>query len=139
MAAAPIYPGTIKTPLATLTTVNTTATFYDVWTPSTSAGGKLESLTVTQDSTQTSRTLTWAVSTGGASYPIGQTVVTSGAGTDGTAKAMDVFNQTELPWMRSDGVNRYMMLQAGYKLQVRPSTAVDAGKTLYIVGHGADF
>jgi hypothetical protein len=138
MAASPIYVGTLKTPVVTLTTAHSTASFVDVWTPSTGSGGKLESICITQDSTA-GRTLQWAVSTGSASYLIGETAITSGAGTDGATKATDALNATDFPWIRSDGVNRYFMLQGGYKLQVRPRTALDAGKVLNIVGQGGDF
>ena len=41
--------------------------------------------------------------------------------------------------VRSDGLNRYFMLEAGSKLQVRLRAPLDAGKTLYVVGQAADF
>lgn len=139
MAANPIYVGTIKTPALALTTANTTAAFSDFWTPSTSAGGKLESIAVTQDSTDTIG-LDWAISTGGTAYPIGATTaVTSGAGTDGTGAAIDGLSATSFPWARSDGVNRYFLLQAGWKLQVRLRAPLDAGKTMYVTGQAGDF
>lgn len=139
MAANPIYPGSIKTPKLALTTANTTAAFADFWTPSTSAGGKIESISITQDSTDTIG-LAWAVSTGGASYPLGvTTAVTAGAGTDGTVAAIDGLSTATFPWARSDGVNRYFLLEAGWKLQARLQAPLDAGKTMYLVGQAADF
>lgn len=138
MAAAPIYPGSIKTPLAAVTTANTTAAWADVWAPSTSNGGKLEALMAAQDSTSI-MTLQWAISTGGTAYIIGETPIPASAGTDGTTKSYDVLNVTDIPGIRTDGVNRYFMLAAGYKLQVRPRAAIAAGKTLYIAGQAGDF
>jgi len=139
MASAPIYPGTIKSPTLALTTANTTAAFTDFWTPSTSAGGKLESIGVSQDSTDTIG-LDWAISTGGASYPIGcTTAISSGAGTDGTIAAVDALSTASFPFARSDGINRYLLLGAGYKLQVRLRAPLDAGKTMYLYGQGGDF
>lgn len=139
MAANPIYPGTIKTPALALTTANTTAAFADFWTPSTSAGGKLESIAVTQDSTDTIG-LDWAISTGGTAYPIGaSTAISSGAGTDGTIAANNALNVTTFPWLRNDGVNGYFLLQAGWKLQARLRAPLDAGKTMYITGQAGDF
>lgn len=139
MAASPIYPGTIKTPALAFTTANTTSAYSDFWTPSTSAGGKLESIAITQDSTDTIG-LDWAISTGGTAYPIGvSTAISSGAGTDGTIAAADGLNATTFPWVRSDGVNRYFLLGAGWKLQVKLRAPLDAGKTMYITGQAGDF
>lgn len=140
MAAAPIYPGTLKTPLLALTTANTTAAFADFWTPSTSAGGKLESISIAQSGSTLLLGVDWAISTGGTAYPIGATTgVTSGAGTDGTNAALDALNTAAFPWARSDGVNRYMLLGAGYKLQARLRSPLSAGNTLYLTGQAGDF
>lgn len=140
MAAAPIYPGTIKTPALALTTANTTAAFADFWTPSTSAGGKLESISIAQDGTTGLGGIDWAVSTGGAAYVIGNTTaITSGAGTDGATASMDILNATTFPWIRSDGVNRYFLLGAGWKLQARLRSPLAAGKTVYVTGQAGDF
>lgn len=138
MAAAPIFPGTIKTPALALTTANTTAAFADFWTPST-GGGKLESISIAQDGSS-SVLLDWAVSTGGTSYPIGgTTLITSGAGTDGVTGALDALNTSAFPWARSDGVNRYFLLATGWKLQARLRGQLAAGKTVYITGQAGEF
>ena len=140
MASAPIYPGSIKTPLLALTTANTTSAFSDFWTPSTSAGGKLEAISIAQSGSTLLLGLDWAVSTGGTAYVIGATTaVSSGAGTDGATAAHDGLNTTTFPWVRSDGINRYMMLGAGYKLQVRLRSPLAAGNTVYLQGQAGDF
>lgn len=140
MAAAPIYPGSLKTPLLALTTANTTAAYADFWTPSTSAGGKLESISIAQSGSTLLLGIDWAVSTGGASYPVGATTaVTSGAGTDGATASQDGLSTGTFPWARSDGINRYMMLGAGYKLQARLRSPLSAGNSLYLTGQAGDF
>lgn len=73
---------------------------------------------------------------GGVTYPIGQTSVPAGAGTNGAAKAVNLLNAVDAPYLRPDGS---LDLANGAVLQVAANLAVTAAKTVSVVAFGGDY
>ena len=136
MAQAPIFPGTVKTPGARIQNSDGTSA-VTVMTAGTS-GAKIESIAATN--TDTVPIILQIVATISAvDYTLGEVSIPAGAGTDGTTKAVDLLNVTALPWVRNDGVNAYMLLEAGAILKAKAKTAVTAGKVIHLFAQGGDF
>jgi hypothetical protein len=72
----------------------------------------------------------------GITYPLGSVTITAGAGTDGgTTPAVDVLNQTDLPWLRDDLT---LPLEPGKTLQVAAHATITAAKDVWVVAWGGD-
>lgn len=136
MATAPIFPGAVKTPAAQIQ--NADGTNAVTLMTAGASGAKIESIAAT--STDTSPVTVQVIATISAvDYTLGEVAIPAGSGTNGTAKAVDLLNVSDLPWARSDGVNRYLLLGSGVVLKLKAKTAVTAGKVLQFMAQGGDF
>jgi hypothetical protein len=74
---------------------------------------------------------------GAVTYPLGSVTITAGAGTDGgTTPAVNILNQTDLPWLRDDLT---LPLEAGMTLQVAAHATITAAKDVWVVAIGGDY
>ena len=134
----PIFPGTLKN--YTQTFVNTDSTTVKVLATGGTNGTKIESVSgVSTDIT--ARVFQLYVTISGINYPIGEVSIPTGAGTNGgTTKAYNVFNSTDLPWMRSDENGRsYIYLASGATLTANAEVAITAAKQVTFFSQGGDF
>jgi hypothetical protein len=136
MSANPNYPSTPKNPVAQIQNSDATA-FVTLYTaPAT--GAKIEGLSITSDDTA-DVVLQLAVTISAVDYVIGEITIPDGSGTNGTDKAVNGLNVTNLPWLPTDGVNRYLHLASGSALRVRANTTVTAGKKVQLVAQAGDY
>lgn len=136
MSANPNYPSTPKTPAARLQNADATA-FVTIYTaPAT--GAKIEALSIASDDT-VDVTLQFAITISSVDYVIGEVVVPDGSGTNGVDKVVNGLNSTDMPWLPTDGANRYLHLASGAALKVRAKAAVASGKSVYVVGQAGDY
>ena len=136
MALSPIYPDKLKTPVARLQNSDST-NFVLILTPAT-GGTKIETICCTTDDT-VAFALQFCVTNGAIDYPIGEVNIPIGSGTNGTAKAVNVLNATDFPWLRNDGATPYFYLENGYVLKVKAKTAISSGKFAYIYIQAGDY
>ena len=74
---------------------------------------------------------------GAVTYPLGSVTITAGAGTDGgTTPAVNVLNQTDLPWLRDDLT---LPIEAGMTLQVAAHATITTDKDVWVVAIGGDY
>jgi len=136
MAASPIFIGSIKNGQTTV--VNADSTNNKTLVTAGSSGSKVETISVTSDDTS-ARVFQIIETISSVDYILGEVNVPAGAGTDGTTKAVDVLNLTDLPWLRTDGSNRYLFLASGSVLKVKAKVAVTTAKTVYFVAQYGDY
>lgn len=136
MANAPVFPGVVKTAAADIDSTDSTTAVTLI--SAGSSGAKVESISATSTDT-VSITVQIVASVASVDYTLGEVAIPAGAGTNGSTKAVDVLNVTDLPWLRSDGVNRYILLGSGVSLKIKPKTAVTAGKVMHVFAQAGDF
>lgn len=102
------------------------------------AGTRLKNLIATSDDT-VDRTFQIVKTIGGVDQIIGEIVVPTGAGTNGSAAAIDVFAGGLIKGLQSDGISKWMDVANGTTLALRAKVAVTAGKSVYFTGEGGDF
>lgn len=136
MANAPVFPGTVQTPAARIQ--NSDGTNAVTLMTAGASGAKVESIAAT--STETVAVVVQLIATiSSVDYTLGEVSIPAGSGTNGSAKAVDLLNVTDMPWVRSDGVNRYLLLGSGVALKVKAKTTLTAGKVLHFLGQAGDF
>ncbi len=96
---------------------------------------KIMGIAVTSDDTG-SRVMQLFVHDGTTAYLVSSTLVATLAGTDGVEPAVDLLNETDAPWVDADGE---FFLPSTYKLQVAPTVAVTAAKTITVVCMAGDY
>ncbi len=136
MANAPVFPGVVKTAAADIDNADGTTAVTLITAGA--SGAKVESISVTSTDTG-AVTVQLIASVASVDYTIGEVTIPAGAGTNGSTKAVDLLNATDLPWLRSDGVNRYVLLGAGVALKVKAKAAVTAGKVIHLFAQAGDF
>lgn len=98
-------------------------------------GTKINGIAVTSDDTS-ARVLQLLVHDGSTAYLVGSVNVPTLAGTDGTTPGIELLSATLMPWLDSEGG---FFIPSGYKIQVKPTVAVTAAKTVTIVGFGGNY
>lgn len=98
-------------------------------------GTKITAIAVTSDDTS-ARVVQLLIHDGATAYLVGSVPVPTLTGTDGVNAAIDILNPSYLPWLDSEGA---FTIPAGYKVQVKPTVAITAAKTLTVVAFGGDF
>ena len=137
MATQPQFPGSVKT--ATVEIANSDGTGWKALFAAGSSGSRIESVSVTNTDPANAYIVQLAVQSGGVDYVIGEVTVPAGAGTDGSTKAVNLLNQTDLPWLRDDGVRPYLYLGSGDTLRVRVKTTVTSGNQVQFFAQAGDF
>jgi len=136
MSANPTFFGMLKNPAATIVNADGTS-FVTVMTAG-SSGSKLESLIASNGDSAVTTVLQLAITIGGVDYIIGEVSVPLGAGTNGTTKSVDLLNTSDIPGLRSDGVNTYLYLAASSVLKVKAKVAIAGANKMYLLGQGGD-
>lgn len=99
-------------------------------------GSLIEAISATSDDTADVEIELFAHD-GTSAFQIGSVTVTAGAGTDaGTTAAVDLLQQTDLPWVRDDLT---IALPTGWKLQAGANAAITAAKVVHLVAFGGDY
>lgn len=129
----PIFPEVVTTDAVQIVNADGT-TAKTLSTPGTN-GRNITSIPCVSDDTA-AVTVNLSILKGGTSYRIGQTVVPIGAGTNGTAKPVNLLNTVDATWLKPDGS---IDLANGAVLQVAANVAVTAAKTVNIVAMGGDY
>jgi len=98
-------------------------------------GSLLKHINVTSDDTTDPVLLDVFINDGSTAYLIGRVGVTTLSGTDGTEPATDILDPGMIPGIGAQG----LFLPTGYTVEVGPSAAITAAKTVTIVAIGVDY
>lgn len=133
----PIFPGTLKNYAARIQNADGTNAVTLITGPTN--GCKVESIAVTSDDTA-AQTLQLIATISAVDYILGECAIAIGAGTNGTAKAVNLLNTTDFPWLRSDEAGRpYLYVASGTTLKLKSKVAVTAAKTIAAFAQAGDF
>lgn len=136
MSANPIFFGTIKNWQAFVQ--NSDGTAFVSFIAAAGSGSKVESISVCNSDAAVGTVLQIAVTFGANDYIIGEVAIPAGAGTNGSTKAVDMLNETDLPWIRNDGTNRYLYLASGGTLKIKAKVAVAGVNKIHLFAQGGD-
>lgn len=133
----PIFPGTVKNYAARIQNSDGTTAVTLISGPTN--GCKVESISACSD--DTAAVVVQLIATISAvDYILGEVTIPIAAGTNGSTKAVNVLNVTDLPWLRSDEAGRpYLYIANGTTLKIRPKTTVTAAKFLQFLAQAGDF
>lgn len=129
----PIFPESITTD--TISFANADGTAVKALATPGANGRNIRAIAVASDDTA-AVTLVLSILKSAVTYKIGETVVPIGAGTNGTAKAVNLLNSVDATWLNPDGS---IDLASGAVLQVNAKVAVTATKKVDVVAFGADY
>jgi len=102
-------------------------------------GSKVTALIATSDDAS-ARILQVSLLRSAVNYPLCSVSVPIGAGTNGTASAVDLLSSRALPGLPVDNDGqRYLLLESGDVLQVKSLSTVTSAKVVAIVGIAGDF
>jgi hypothetical protein len=135
MSSNPSFVGTVRTPCAQI--ANGDATGFKTLMAAGANGSRVDLLGVTNSDAANPYVLQLAIQKGGTDYVIGEVTVPTGAGTNGTAKAVNLLNSADLPQV--DNTVQVLYLESGATLRARSKTTVSGVNTLNIVGNGGDY
>jgi hypothetical protein len=131
---APIFVLTINNKGQSWTHSDAAATTKDVFVAG-SNGSRLAAVAATSTDTAAIDVQLFAYD-GSTAWLVGTVTVAIGAGNTGTVAAQNLLILSSNPWLNSDGS---ITLPSGWKLQASNVTQVTTGKTLTLVGLGADY
>ena len=135
MAANASFVGTIITPVVSL--ANADGTGFKTFAAAIAAGQRLDVISATNSDAAVTTVLQFAIQVSGVDYVIGEVSVPAGAGTNGTAKAVNVLNDTDMPQFAN--TIKVAFLSGGAALRVRAKVAVAGGNTIHLVGMGGSY
>jgi len=133
----PIFPGTLKNYQVQILPADASNPVTLVSAPTN--GCKVESIAAT--SSDTSAVVVQLIATISAvDYVLGEVTIPIAAGTNGSTKAVNMLNTTDLPWLRSDEAGRpYLYVASGTTLKVKAKTTVTAAKAVQFFAQAGDF
>ena len=139
MATNPLFIGTLNNEAVTFVDTDGT-TPKDLWPPANVAGSAgfkvLDMNAVSDDTTDPVQVDIW-LHDGTTAYLLGRVPVPTLSGTDGVAPSVNLLDATLLAGaLDADG---QLTVPDGWKVQVAPSTAITAAKTLTIIGFGGEY
>ena len=103
------------------------------------AGAKVTSIAAMSDDSS-ARLITLSVLRSAVNYPIAVVSVPANAGTNGTAAAANLLDESLSSWVPVDNDGqRYVLLEAGDVLQVKSGSTVTSAKAVTICAVGANF
>ena len=133
----PIFPGTLQNYRARIQNADGTTPVTLITGPTN--GCKVESIAVTSDDT-VAVVLQLIATISAVDYILGECTIAIGSGTNGTAKAVNLLNTTDFPWLRSDEAGRpYLYVASGTTLKLKAKTAVSSTKTVAAFAQAGDF
>ena len=135
MAATANFVATVRTPVVSI--ANADGTTFKSFFAAGSGGSRLDACSITNSDASNAHVLQVAVQVSGVDYEIGEVPVPAGSGTNGSAKAVNLLNATDLPQL-SNTLN-VAFLASGATLRVRCKTAVAGVNTVRVVGFGGDY
>lgn len=135
MAANANFIGTIRTPVVSI--ANADGTSFKSFMAAGSAGSRLDLCSVVNSDASNSYVLQVAVQVSAVDYEIGEVTIPAGSGTNGTAKAVNLLNATDLPQLAN--TLNVLYLSNGATLRVRTKTTVSGVNTVRLVGSGGDY
>lgn len=101
-----------------------------------SNGSLIETIAVTSTDTAAVE-LDLYINNGTSDFAVGSATIPIGAGTDGgTTAAVDLLQQTDLPWVRDDLT---LALEAGHSLKIGAHAAITATYAVHVVAFGGDY
>lgn len=136
--STPLHPQTVLSGAVKVVSADTTAN--KTLCTAGASGAKIESISAASDDTS-AVIFQIGVTISSVDYILGEVNVpiTAGIHATGATKAVDILNSTDLPWVRNDGVNNYLLLPALAVLFVKAKTTVTAAKTVYFYAQGGNF
>lgn len=135
MSANANFVATIRTPVASI--ANADSTTFKTLMAAGSGGSRLDACSITNSDASNAYVVQIAIQVSAVDYEIGEVTVPAGSGTNGSAKAVNMLNSTDLPQL-SNTLN-VMFLASGATLRVRTKTAVSGVNTVRFVGFGGDY
>lgn len=100
-------------------------------------GSRLDVLSATNGDAANPYVLQLSIQKGGTDYPVGEVTLPAGAGTNGTAKAVNLLNATDLPQLAN--TLNCLFLEPSASLRAKAKTTVSGVNTIAIVGVGGDY
>jgi hypothetical protein len=135
MAANPLFIANVKNAVAQIQNADGT-NLVSLVTPG-ATGSRVHSINCASDDTVARVIQLWATISA-VDYLLGEVNIPIGAGSDGATKPVKVLNQTDFPFLRSDGVNVFLDVMNGATLKVKSKTVVTAGKKLQFFAEYGD-
>lgn len=135
MSATAMFIGSVRSPV--LSIANADATSFKSLMAAGASGSRLDLLSITNSDASNAYVVQLAVQISGVDYVIGEVSVPAGSGTNGTAKAVNALNSTDLPQL-SNTLN-VLFLATGATLRAKSKTTVSGANTLHFVGAGGDY
>lgn len=136
MASTPQFVTSVKTPAVSI--ANADATAYKSLMTAGASGSRADAITVVNSDSGNAYTLKVAIQIGGTDYQLGEVPIAAGAGTNGSTKAINLLNSTDLPMLANSDGSIY--LQASAVLRVGAKTTVSGVNTLTVaVVAGGDY
>ena len=135
MSANANFVSTIRTPVVSI--ANADGTTFKSFMAAGSGGSRLDACSITNSDASNAYVVQIAMQVSAVDYEIGEVTVPAGSGTNGSAKAVNLLNSTDLPQL-SNTLN-VMFLASGATLRVRTKTAVSGVNTVRFVGFGGDY
>jgi hypothetical protein len=137
MAAAPIFIGAIKSPMAQILPGDA-QTLVTLWTPG-SAGSKINAIGIASTDTA-ARDIQLYVTKGGVDYLLCTIAIPINSGNVNNVPAVDPLAHANAPWIRTDENGaKYLLLESGAVLKAKALTTVTAAKAIQFAMSGGDF
>jgi hypothetical protein len=135
MSATANFIGTVRTPVVSI--ANADGTSFKSLMAAGSSGSRLDTLSVTNSDASNAYVVQLSVQVSAVDYVIGEVTVPAGSGTNGSAKAVNILNSTDLPQLAN--TLNVLFLASGATLRAKSKTAVSGVNTLHFVGAGGDY
>jgi hypothetical protein len=135
MSSTPQFISTVRTAAASI--ANGDGTAFKSFFVAGASGSRVDAASITNSDAANAYVVQVAVKIGGTDYVVGEVTVPVGAGTNGSAKAVNLLDSTYLPQLAATlGV---LYLGAGAELRLRAKSVVAGSNSLTFVAHGGDY
>lgn len=135
MSSTPAFISTPKTPAISI--ANADGMTYKTLFTAGSNGSRVDLGSVVNSDAANAYVLKLALQVGATDFPIGEVLVPAGSGSNGSAKAVNLLNPSDLPYLSTSSGTFY--LGSSCSLRVGAKTTVSGANTLTISAQGGDY
>lgn len=135
MAANPIFVSGPRTVVASIANADST-TFKDLFAAG-SSGSRVDLCSIANSDASNAYTVQVAIRMGSTDYVLGEVAVPAGSGTNGSAKSVNLLDDTNIPALAN--TLEVLFLESGATLRVKSKTAVSGSNTLQFIATGGDY
>jgi len=133
MANQPIFPGSIQTPVVSIT--DTDGMSIKTFVTAGTNGTRIDSISATSTDTVDAN-LVLIHNDGINDYVLGTIIIPASSGNNGTDTSVDILNDTDLPFLRGDLAH---YLQSGHILKVQVQTVLSASTKIDLTAVCGDY